>query len=72
MTIWERLFGTPETAAKTLRSAEFLMQDYCCMLDALSDDKEVRCRNCPFEQDRYGCEPKHASIVDWLNSEVIE
>lgn len=72
MTIWERLFGTPERTAKTLRSAEFLTQDYCFMLDALSDDNEVKCRNCLYEYDRYGCEPKDMRLIDWLNSEVIE
>lgn len=72
MTIWERLFGTPEATTKTLNEVVFGSQDFCWMLDALSSDKDVKCRNCMYDYDGYGCEPKDMRIVEWLMQEVSE
>lgn len=72
MTIWERLFGTPERAAKTLNSASLATYDYCDFMDTISRDKKVKCANCPYEYAPYGCEPKDMRWIDWLQQEVDE
>ncbi len=66
MTIWEALFGTPERAANTLDNAALASIDYCCMLG------ELKCANCPYEYDRYGCEHGGMTELEWLNREVEE
>lgn len=71
MTIYEKLFGTPERVAKTLDEVVFGSQDFCWVLDALSDDHKTKCKNCPYDYDRYGCEPKGISLIDWLRQEVV-
>lgn len=72
MTIWERLFGTPERTARTLDEMAPTSLDYCYMLDALTDDHEVKCKNCMYESDRYGCYPREMTLLEWLNREVVE
>lgn len=77
MTIYERLFGTPERAAKALMAADISVTDYHYLMYALSDDEEVRCRNCPYEcmpmvDNCFVCEPKDMRYIDWLMSDVDE
>ena len=72
MTIYEALFGSPEAAARTINKLDPTTLDFCCMLDALSDDNEAKCRYCPYDYDRYGCEPKDMTYLEWLNQEVVE
>ncbi len=72
MTVFEALFGTPERAARTLVELDCTSLEYCCMLDALSDDPSVKCKNCKYDPDRYGCEPKSITELEWLNQEVDE
>ena len=72
MTIWERLFGTPERTARTLYDADFSAVECCALLDTISVGSGAKCRNCPYECTRYGCEPKDMKVVDWLMSEVVE
>ena len=72
MTIYEALFGTPERAAKALNLADISTDDYCCMMFALSDDEDIRCKNCPYEYDNYGCEPRDMTYLDWLKQGVVE
>lgn len=72
MTIYEALFGSPEDAAKTINEICIGSQDICWMLDVLSDNKETKCRNCPYDYDHYGCEPKDMTILEWLQQEVVE
>ena len=72
MTVWEKLFGTPERAAESL--------DYVDQIDACDWMKHVnkgefppeRCVGCIFDHDPYGCELKDMSISEWLNQEVAE
>lgn len=72
MTVYEALFGTPERAAKTLDEMALNALDYCCALDALTDDREVKCRNCPYDFGRYGCEQTDMTVLQWLEKEVAE
>lgn len=73
MTIYEALFGTPERAAKALMMADINTNDYCCMMFALSDDEDIRCKNCPYEyRVTHRCEPRDMTYLDWLKQEVAE
>lgn len=71
MTVYERLFGTPELTAKSLNLAELSSFDYCYMLNALGVTKDAKCRNCPYEYGDYGCEPRDMTWLDWLRQEVV-
>lgn len=70
MTIYETLFGTPERAAKTLDEMALSTLDYCYALDALTYDRETKCRNCLCDFDRYGCEQTGMTVLEWLEREV--
>lgn len=72
MTNYEAFFGTPERAAKTMDEVVLDGQDFCFMMDALSMDRDVKCRNCINENDRYGCERKPVTYLEWLMQEVDE
>ena len=72
MTIYERLFGTPERAARAIEETLFERNDICYLMDALSDDQGVKCRNCLYENDPYACEDKDMSVLEWLTQEVAE
>ena len=72
MTVYEALFGTPERAEKTLGEMALNTLDYCYALDALTDDQEVKCRNCLYDFDGYGCEQTDTTILQWLEKEVSE
>lgn len=72
MTIYEALFGTPERAAKTLIKADLNAMDYCFVLRVLSDDEDIRCKNCRYECNNYVCEPRDMTYLDWLKQEVAE
>ena len=72
MTVYEALFGTPERAAKTLDEMALNALDYCYALDALTDDREAKCRNCPYDFGRYGCEQTDMTVLQWLEKEVAE
>ena len=60
---YERLFGTPERAARTLEWMELDQINWCTSIPE-------GCRECPYEFDRYGCEPKTETLLEWLKSEV--
>lgn len=70
MTVYEALFGTPERAAKTLDEMALNSIDYCYALDALTDDREEKCRNCPYDFDGYSCEQTGMTILQWLEKEA--
>lgn len=69
MTIWERLFGTPERTAKTLEGIDQI--DACWYMEAVYDGEfqPERCKGCLYECGRYGCERKMDEL-EWLESEV--
>ena len=61
-TNWERLFGTPERAAQTLREFELDHLNWCHGTDG--------CESCPYEFDRYGCYlPDGFELLEWLREE---
>ena len=70
MTIWEELFGTPERTARTLPEVVLDSQDWCFLMDALSDDREAKCKNCMYECDGHSRELKGMTVLEWLNQEV--
>lgn len=75
MTIYERLFGTPERAALALDVLGLFNSqiDTCYLMDAFGSDMEVKCANCFLRNcDKYGCERKDMSIAEWLAQEVSE
>lgn len=74
MTIWEKLFGSPEAAARTLNNMSLTPSDYCDMAYTISGNRETACPNCAYEPDydEKVCEPKDMRYVDWLNQEVVE
>lgn len=72
MTKYEALFGTPERAAKTMDEVVLDRLDFCYMMDSLSRDINVKCRNCIHECDYYGCERKPITYLEWLMQEVTE
>lgn len=84
MTIWERLFGTPERAARTLEEAD-LDSDTCCdMLDAIGDRPTIdtignrpttaeKCANCFYYIDNYDvCQRSGHTALEWLSHEFVE
>lgn len=75
MTIWERLFGTPERAARTLEEAD-LDSDTCCdMLDAIGyrPTLDEKCANCCYDRDIYNvCQRSGHTMAEWLSHEFIE
>lgn len=77
MTIYEALFGTPERAAKTLSDDGMALDpiDSCWLTEVIHDGRQghdsPRCRNCLYEYDRYGCERRDITLLEWLNQEVI-
>lgn len=72
MTIWERLFGTPERAARTIEYVDQI--DACDWMGAVNAGTypPEKCRGCIFDYDRYGCESKDMSVLEWLTQEVGE
>ena len=72
MTIWEKLFGTPERTAQTLECIDQI--DACCWMDYVNVGKRPpeKCEGCLFECDRYGCERKDMTDLDWLRTVVDE
>lgn len=70
MTIWERLFGTPERTAQTLDGMDRM--DVCYWMNDVRFGKRTpeKCEGCLFEYDRYGCERKDMTDLDWLRTEV--
>ena len=72
MTIYEKLFGTPERAASTLEYVDQI--DACDFMDVSSNGKlpPESCQGCLFDYDRYGCEQKDMPLVGWLTQEVEE
>lgn len=75
MTIWERLFGTPERAARTLEEAD-LDSDTCCdMLDAIGGRPTTaeKCANCLYYIDEYDvCQRSGNTALEWLSHEFVE
>ena len=72
MTIYERLFGTPERADSAIEEMLVDRNDICYLMDALSDDQGVKRRNCLYENDPYSCEDKDMTVLEWLMQEVDE
>ena len=72
MTIYEKLFGTPERAAKTLDALAVGQLEVCWLMDELCSDKEKKCELCRYEYDHYGCEDVGVTCIDWLTREVVE
>ena len=72
MTIWEKLFGTPERTAQTLEGMDQI--DVCYWMDYVNVGKRPpeKCEGCLFECDRYGCERKDMTDLDWLRTVVDE
>ena len=71
MTIYEMLFGTPEKAAKSLECLVLDSLDHCDLGEIIRDNGHLKCANCRFDFDRYGCEWNGTSVLDWLKSEVV-
>ena len=67
MTQWEKLFGTPERAAETLKRMDVDAVNWC-----VDDSGNYKyCRACPYEHDYYGCYlTDDFSMLGWLESEV--
>lgn len=75
MTIWERLFGTPERAARTLEEAELEGYAYCYMLDAIGDRPtlaEKRANCCYYRDKRGACKISDHTSLEWLSHEFVE
>lgn len=70
MTIWEKLFGTPERTAQTLEDMDQI--DVCYWMDDVNIGKctPEKCEGCLFEYNRYGCTRKDMTNLDWLRTEV--
>jgi hypothetical protein len=70
LTIWEKLFGTPERTASTLEYVDQI--DVCDFMERASGGKHPteRCEGCLYDYDRYGCEDVGKSVVEWLSQEV--
>jgi hypothetical protein len=70
MTIWEKLFGTPERTVQTLEDIDQI--DACYWMDDVNIGKHIpeKCEGCLFEYDRYGCERKDMTDLDWLRTEA--
>lgn len=71
MTIYERLFGTPERAAWALEEMMVDTIDICAFMDVFGD-RDAKCSNCICAYDGYSCERKDMSIAEWLATEVRE
>lgn len=62
-TNWEKLFGTPERTAETLKRMDVDVFNWC--VDDSSNHEN--CRACPYEYDYYGCYlPDGFSMLEWL------
>lgn len=60
---YERLFGTPERAARTLEELELDQLNWCRGTEY--------CESCPYEFDRYGCYPPDGfSLIEWLRGDA--
>lgn len=70
MTVWEMLFGTPERTASTLDGMDQI--DVCYWMDDVNVGKRCpeKCKNCLYDYDRYGCEKKDMTELEWLMQEV--
>ena len=69
MTNWEKLFGTPEKAAETLKRMDVDIFNWC--VDDGGSSKE--CKACPYEYEVYGCYlPDGFSLLEWLESEACD
>lgn len=70
MTIYERLFGTPERAAELLGWIDQI--DTCEYMDTVHDGASVpeKCVGCMFEYDLYGCERTDMTVLEWLRQDV--
>lgn len=70
MTVWEKLFGDPVRAAETLEYVDQI--DACDFMGHVAEDMfpPEKCKYCIFDFDKYGCEQKDMSLVEWLRQEV--
>lgn len=60
---YNRLFGTPERAARTMEEFELDQISWCRGTDC--------CEKCPYEFDRYGCcLPDGFSLLEWLGGDA--
>ena len=59
---YEKLFGTPERAARTLvERLDVGVLEWC----------NNECESCPYEYDGYGCE-QVLTLLEWLESEACD
>jgi ADP-ribosylglycohydrolase len=78
MTIYERLFGTPERAAWTLSCLEVTDDAVmmCYLMDAIDHkhERKIKCANCTFEynDETHECEMRPKTTKEWLATEVVE
>ena len=64
---YQRLFGTPERAARTLAGMDVDACNWCVNSSGNPED----CRSCPYEYNYYGCcLPDGFSLLEWLKQEV--
>lgn len=72
MTIWEKLFGTPERTADTLEYVDQI--DACDFMSNVTKDgfPPEKCKYCMFDFDRYGCEQTDMTLVEWLMQDVSQ
>ena len=64
---YEKLFGTPERAARTLEAMALDSVNWC------NDDSGNYhvCKECPYEYDYYGCHlPDGFSLLEWLKGDA--
>lgn len=70
MRIYDKLFGDPIRAAETIDGADQI--DLCSWMADVSGNlyPPEKCKFCMFECDRYGCERRDMTLLDWLMQEV--
>ena len=76
MTIYEKLFGTPERAAWSLYCLEVTDDSamMCSLMDAIDNklERKKKCANCIFRHndEAHECEIRPETGIEWLNREV--
>ena len=70
MTVWEKLFGTPERTADIIDGCDTIdMCDWMADITGINYCPD-KCKQCIYDFDRYGCERKDMSLLEWLTQEV--
>lgn len=77
MTIYEKLFGTPERAAWSLFCLEVTDDTamMCGLMDAIDNklERKTKCANCIFKRndETLECEMRPETTKEWLAREVV-